>query len=88
MSTLDSILSSNDKKKFAERYENAPQEVQSLLDELVAIVQSKHSDINIYPSDKPDLRFVSGGRVCATMQIRKHAPFIKIDLLGVKGALP
>ena len=88
MSKLDTILSVENKKKFAERYECAPREVRSLLDELVAMVQSKHPDVSVYPTDKPDLRFVSGVRVCATMQIRKHAPFIKIDLLGVKGALP
>jgi hypothetical protein len=85
---LETILSASDYKEFGELYNSAPEVVRSLINELVALVQSKHAGIQVYPTNKPDLRFHELFRVCATIQIKKQAPFIKIDLFKIKGELP
>lgn len=85
---LKTILGNGDKKKFAEQYNSAPEIVRSIIKKLVSLVQSEHAGINVYPSDKPDLRIENSFRVCATINIKKQEPLIKIDLFNIKGKLP
>ena len=85
---LEDILRASNEKIFEKTYQGAGPDVRSAIDDIVILVQGKHPDVSVYPSDKPDLRIASTYRVCATIQINKNSPYIKIDLLDVKGKLP
>ena len=82
------ILKHSPKRKFADLYEAANSEVRELVDTFIERVCTQYPNIHVYPTDTPDLRFGTGTRIAATLELKKRSPYLRLYLLKIPNAIP